>query len=130
MWLFVAWTRNLVFLLKCQVLSASARPDCKWYTFTKVLDSNLSNYRDLVDDIVNEFLPGYGNVVKLFYYCAKSRSHPQVTCDQDMVAMFANYIDSKLIRMFICYEAPTCDYVPLPEWNSPEKSSGKKICTS
>jgi hypothetical protein len=67
------WARILVFLLKCRTLSSTGRPDCKWYTFMKVVDADLTNYKDLDDDTLNEFLSCYGDdVVTLFYFYAKS----------------------------------------------------------
>jgi hypothetical protein len=43
-----------------------------------------------------------------------------VTCDQDLVAMFENHSDSKVIRKSITYQAPTCDHVPPSEWSYPK----------
>jgi hypothetical protein len=37
--------------------------------------------------------------------------------------MFENHADSKVIT----YQSPTCDHVPLPNWNSPKKKSGKRV---
>ena len=36
-----------------------------WYGINKVVDSYTINFKDLVDEIVDEFPCGYGDVVKL-----------------------------------------------------------------
>ena len=49
---------------------------------TKLLIQTL-NFKDLVDEIMEEFPCGYGDVVKLFYFCADSKSNIQIHLDQD-----------------------------------------------
>jgi hypothetical protein len=45
--------------LSCLVTQKKARKDVRCLNFEKVLDSNFTNYMDLVESIVQQYLPGY-----------------------------------------------------------------------
>ncbi|WVZ74596.1 hypothetical protein U9M48_022760, partial [Paspalum notatum var. saurae] len=49
-----------------------------WYRHSQVVDADMTNFKDLIDDILNTFPCGYGNVVKLLYYCHYSSEPPAV----------------------------------------------------
>jgi len=51
-----------------------------WYGINKVVDSDTTNFKDL-DEILDQFPCGYGDVVKLFYFCADSKSNIQIHSD-------------------------------------------------
>jgi hypothetical protein len=58
------------FNLEIRIISPTMRGP--WYGTSKVVDSDTTNFKDLVDEIMDQFPCGYGDVVKLFYFCADS----------------------------------------------------------
>ena len=84
---------------------------------TKLLIQTL-NFKDLVDEIMEEFPCGYGDVVKLFYFCADSKSNIQIHLDQDLMHMFAKHMSSKCCCMSIAYHKPDADPPEIPLWDN------------
>ena len=91
-----------------------------WFGFNKVVDSDTTNFKDLVDEIVDKFPCGYGDVVKLFYFCADSKSNIEIHSDQDLMNMFAKHKTSKCCRMSIAYHKPNVDPPEIPLWDNVE----------
>ena len=91
-----------------------------WFGFNKVVDSDTTNFKDLVDEIVDKFPCGYGDVVKLFYFCADSKSNIEIHSDQDLMNMFAKHKTSKCCRMSIAYHKPDVDPPEIPLWDNVE----------
>jgi len=91
-----------------------------WFGFNKVVDSDTTNFKDLVDEIVDKFPCGYGDVVKLFYFCADSKSNIEIHSDQDLMNMFAKHKTSKCCRMSIVYHKPDVDPPEIPLWDNVE----------
>ena len=91
-----------------------------WFGFNKVVDSDTTNFNDLVDEIVDKFPSGYGDVVKLFYFCADSKSNIEIHSDQDLMNMFAKakHMTSKCCRMSIAYHKPDADPPEIPLWDN------------
>ena len=87
------------FNLEIRIISPSMRGP--WFGFNKVVDSDTTNFKDLVDEIVDKFPCGYGDVVKLFYFCADSKSNIEIHSDQDLMNMFAKHMTSKCHHMSI-----------------------------
>ena len=74
MYLFIC--RNDIetsFNLEIRIISPTMRGP--WFGINKVVDSDTTNVKDLVDEILNEFPCRYGDVVKLFYFCVDSKSN-------------------------------------------------------
>jgi hypothetical protein len=42
------------------------RNDILYFSFNKIVDSDLYNFKDLVEEIVNQYPPGYLEVVLVF----------------------------------------------------------------
>jgi signal peptidase I len=76
---------------------------------------------DLVQEIVDAYPRGYNEVVSVFYYDELQKILPQVTTDQELLAMFSKHIHSKVVRMTITYTEPG-DVVPIPEPYTSENS--------
>ena len=105
------------------------RKDFSYFTFSKVVDSDLCNFKDLVREIVDQYPHGYQEVVHVFYYDAVTKCSPKITTDQELLEMFRKHVDSKVVRMTITYTDPTDD-VPVPECYTPENSDMLDIpCT-
>lgn len=69
-------------------------------------DSETTNFKDLVDEFVDQYSCTFGDVVKLFYFCANSESNIRIHSDQDLMNMFAKYMSSKCCCMSIVYHKP------------------------
>ena len=89
-----------------------------WYGINKVVDSDTIIFKDLVDKIVDEFSCGYGDVVKLFYFCADSKSNIQIHSNQDLMHMFTKHMSSKCCCMLIAYHKPDADPPEIPLWDN------------
>ena len=61
------------FNLEIRIISPTMRGP--WFGINKVVDSDTTNVKDLVDEILNEFPCRYGDVVKLFYFYVDSKSN-------------------------------------------------------
>ncbi|KAJ1286913.1 hypothetical protein BS78_03G389100 [Paspalum vaginatum] len=108
-----------------------------WFLHTKVVDSDTMNYKDLLDEIMRKYPCSYGEVVKMYYYCAESKSNIEVCCDQDLVNMFQKNASTKtlLIHQAIplwdvtyakAVEIPCTSSMPAPTQSSDEPSQQPK----
>lgn len=96
------------------------RKDVSCFICSKVVDADLCNFKDLVEEIVDQYPHGFNKVVHVFYYDAVQKNFLQVTTDQELLAMFNKHVDSKVVLMTIAYTDPT-DAVPIPEMYTTEK---------
>lgn len=80
------------------------------------MDADLTNFRDLLDRVVDKF-PGYGDIVRLFYFCMDSKVNIQVSSDQDLVEMFAKHKATKVCYLTICYHSPSIEPPAIPDWD-------------
>ena len=83
-----------------------------------IVDSGTTNFKDLVAEIVDKYPCGYGEVVKLFYYCAHTKSNIQVNSNQDLVDMFAKQVSSKTCCVSIAYHLPSSKVPNIPLWDA------------
>ncbi|CAN6325281.1 unnamed protein product [Urochloa humidicola] len=88
----------------------------RWFSYDMPVDSDTTNFKDLVDEMVDKYPCSYGDVVKLFYYCADTKTNIQVHSDQDLVDMFAKNVSSKICLMSIAYHSPTEKPPVIPLW--------------
>lgn len=91
------------------------RKDFSYFECSKVVDSDLCNFKDLVQEIVDQYPHGYNETVHVFYYDVAQKTFPQIKTDQELLKMFSKHVDSKIVLMTITYTEPT-DVVPVPEW--------------
>ncbi|WVZ50012.1 hypothetical protein U9M48_001311, partial [Paspalum notatum var. saurae] len=89
-----------------------------------VVDSDTTNFKDFVDDILRTYPCVPTEVVKIYYFCEQSNSHTEVTTDQELVDMFDKHEDTKFIRLSVGYFDASKPVVPIPNWGStnPEPS--------
>jgi hypothetical protein len=105
------------------------RKDILYFSFNKVMDSNLCNFKDLVEEIVNQYPPSYLKVVHIFYYDEVKKCFPQVTTDYELLEMFSKHVEKKVLRMTIAYTDPI-DAMPIPKCYTLENSDVLDIpCT-
>jgi hypothetical protein len=79
-----------------------------------VVDSNIYNFKDFVDRIVDKYPPSYHERVNPSYYDRASKTYLEVKSDQDLLAMFAKHVGSKTVSMAIAYSLPT----ETPQWHT------------
>ena len=79
------------------------------FGINKVVDSDTTNFKDFVDEILDQFPCGYGDVVKLFYFCSESKSNIQIHSDQGLMHMCAKHMNSKCCYLSIAYHKPVAD---------------------
>lgn len=73
---------------KCKLLEIKlignrkkARKDVQCFSFEQIIDSDLTNYKDLVESIVDKYPPGYLEIPHVQYYDANLDTYPQVNSD-------------------------------------------------
>jgi hypothetical protein len=86
------------------------------YEFEKVVDANLTSFDGLVSEIMDKFPSGYGDLVRLFYFCMDRKVNIQVFNDQDLVDMFAKHKLLKCCSLTISYHHPSTDPPEIPDW--------------
>jgi len=106
-------------LLKIKLLGnrKKCRKDIKCFSFEMVVDSDLTNYKDLVESVVERYPPGYLEVAHVQYYDEVLKSFPEITSDQQLMTMFSKHSKSKIIIMFIAYCGPSDAFEPISEWD-------------
>jgi len=82
-----------------------------------VVDSDLSNYMDFVESIVDKYPPGYLEVAHIQYYDHVLKTFPKVNSDQDLMYMFDMHNKEKVVDMFIIYCDPSETFEPITEWD-------------
>jgi hypothetical protein len=75
---------NSTYLLEIKLLGnpKKVRKDVRCFCFDKVVDSDTTNLKDLVDEITDMYPPGYLEVAHVQYYDADLKSFPVVNTDQ------------------------------------------------
>ncbi|CAD6343101.1 unnamed protein product [Miscanthus lutarioriparius] len=110
---------NTSYLLKIKLLGnrKKARKDVKCFSFDMVVDSDLSNYMDFIESIVDKYPPGYLEVAHIQYYDHVLKTFPKVNSDQDLMYMFDMHNKEKVVDMFIIYCDPSETFEPITEWD-------------
>ncbi|KAJ1294175.1 hypothetical protein BS78_01G125400, partial [Paspalum vaginatum] len=88
-----------------------------WFLHIEVVDSDTMNYKDLLDEIMRKYPCSYGEVVKMYYYCAESKSNIEVCCDQDLVNMFQKNASTKTCHISIAHYDPSTNPPAIPLWD-------------
>ena len=86
---------NSRFKLEIRIVAPNCRG--RWYSLEKTVDADFTNFRDLVDEVVDKCPPSFGDVVKLFYSCMDTKANIHVCSDQDLVEMFAKHKAFKVL---------------------------------
>ena len=79
------------------------RKDVLCWCFDKTIDSDTINLKDLVDEITDQYPPGYLEVAHVQYYDADLKTFPVVNTDQELMSCFRNIVTTKVVHMFIAY---------------------------
>ena len=103
---------NSRFKLEIRVVAPNCRG--RWYSLEKIVDADFTNFKDLVDEVVDKCPPSFGDIVKLFYSCMDTKANIQVCSDQDLVEMFAKHEASKCYYMTFCYPSPGSEPPEIP----------------
>ncbi|KAF8679152.1 hypothetical protein HU200_045918 [Digitaria exilis] len=80
------------------------------------IDSDLTNYMDLVKEIVEKRPPGYLEVAHFQYYDDVLRICPELKSDQDLMSMFEKHSKTKVVQMLVSYCDPSEQFEPFQEW--------------
>ncbi|CAN6198602.1 unnamed protein product [Urochloa humidicola] len=104
--------------LKCN--PRKCRQDVSCYRINKLVDSDVCNFKDFVEEIVDQCPHGYNELVHIFYYNDVQKCYSPVRTDQELLEMFSKHVDSRKVHMTITYTEPTD--VPIPECCTPKIS--------
>uniref|UniRef100_A0ACD5XDM7 Uncharacterized protein n=1 Tax=Avena sativa TaxID=4498 RepID=A0ACD5XDM7_AVESA len=110
--------QNSTYLLKINLIPnpKKARKEIKSFCFEKFIDSDLTNYRDLLEEILDEYPPRYLEVAQFQYYDDVLKIYPEVHSDQELIYMFEKHSQKKVVEMFIAYCDPAEPYEPITEY--------------
>ena len=100
--------------LECRIIAYNTQSN--WFSFSRVVDADITNFKDLVDEIRGKYPPGYGDLVNLFYYAADMKSNIEVTSDQELLDMFAKHVSSKICLLSIAYYSPSVEPPAITIW--------------
>jgi hypothetical protein len=101
-----------------------------WFLHTELVDSDIMNYKDLLDEIMRKYPCSYGEVVKMYYYCAESKSNIEVCCDEDLVNMFQKNASTKTCHISIAHYDPSTEPPAIPLWDVTYAKAVEIPCTS
>jgi hypothetical protein len=88
----------------------TARKDIKCFYFEKVIDSDLTNYEDLVESITLQYSPRYLEVPHVHYYDDVLKTFPELDSDQELLSIFEKHNKTKKVDMFVAYCDPSQPY--------------------
>ena len=108
------------YLLKINLIAnpKETRKDIRSFCFQKVIDSDLTNYKDLVESIVDQYPTRYLEVAHVQYYDDVLKIYPEVKSDQELMSMFEKHFKEKVVDMFVAYWDPSEPYEAITEWHS------------
>jgi hypothetical protein len=87
----------------------------KCFSFEMTVDSDLTNYNDLVGSVVERYPPGYMEVAHVQHYDEVLKSFPEITTDKQLMTMSSKHCKSKVIIMFIAYCDPSDAFEAISE---------------
>lgn len=71
---------NIGFYVETRILAPNAHE--WWYSLNKVVDVDITNFRDLDAEIVDKYPYAFDDVVKLFHFCVDNKLNIEVTSDR------------------------------------------------
>jgi hypothetical protein len=106
------------YLLKIRIIGnpKKVRKDVTCFLFEKAVDSDTTNFKDFIESIVNQYPPGYQEVVHVHYYDSYLAAFPEVKTDQELLSMFQKHTENKVVDMAITYNDPLEPYIPITKW--------------
>ncbi|KAM0873461.1 hypothetical protein ACQ4PT_038054 [Festuca glaucescens] len=108
------------YLLKIRLLGNrnKARKEIKCFCFEKIVDSDFTNYKDLVASILDQYPPRYLEVAHVQYYDDVQKTFLEIKSDQELMSMFEKHAKTKMVQMFFAYCDPHEPYEPITEYYS------------
>ena len=90
---------NTTFKLKIKLLGnrKKCRQDVKCFSFDMVVDSDTTNYKNLVESVVEKYPSGYLGVAHIQYYDEGLKSFPEVKIDQELMSVFDKHLKRKVV---------------------------------
>jgi hypothetical protein len=95
-------------------------PNCRgggWFLLDKVVDSDVTNFTGLINEIVDKYPYDYGDVVRLFYLCIENKVNIQTCSDQELLQMFAKHKACKCCLLTLAYHSPSNEPIEIPDWD-------------
>jgi hypothetical protein len=92
---------NSGFNLEIRIVSPRCR-DGGWFSLDKVVDADVTNFRDSIDGVVDKYPCDYGDITRLFYFLYRCSDH-------DLVDMFGKHKASKCCLLTLNYHSPTVE---------------------
>jgi len=93
------------------------RKDVKCFSFDMVVDSDRTNFKDLVESVVEKYPPGYMEGAHIQYYDAALKTFPEINSDHELMYMFSKHRKRRVIIMFITYRGSSDPFVPVTKWD-------------
>ena len=82
-----------------------------------VVDSDRTNFEDLVELVVEKYPPGYMEVAHIQYYDEALKTFPEIKSDHELMCMFSKHRKRKVIIMFITYRGCSDPFEPVTKWD-------------
>jgi len=70
---------NSSYNLEIRIIASNSH--ARWFSLNKVVDADCTNFRDLVDKVVDKSPKGFGDIVIVFYFCVDSKVNIKVSTD-------------------------------------------------
>ena len=105
----------------------NTRKDVKCWNFEMVVDSEKTNYKDLIQLVVDKYPPVYLEVPHVQYYDDFLKTFPEVKSNQDVLTMFDMHHKRKAVVLFISYCRPSESFQPISEWDFEGKKQPDKF---
>lgn len=109
------------FKIEFRIIVTNAR--FAWFLHTEVVDSDTTNFKDILDEMLWKYPCSYAEVPKLYYYFVQSKANIEVSSDQDLLKMFQKHASSKTCYMSIPHHHPSTDPPSIPVWDVPNDRS-------
>ena len=57
----------------------------RWFCFNKVVDADLTSFKDLIDEVAENHPPMGGDILSICYWCMDTNANIKVRNDKDVV---------------------------------------------
>jgi len=95
----------------------NCRKDVKCFSFDMVVDSDRTNFKDLVESVVEKYPLGYMEGAHIQYYDAALKTFPEINSDHELMYMFSKHRKRRVIIMFITYRGSSDPFVLVIKWD-------------
>jgi hypothetical protein len=110
---------NSTYLLKIKPIGKKkVRKDFSCFSFEMVINLELTNYKDLIEEIVDKYPLGYLKVTHVQYFDDVKKIFPEVQTDQELMSLFEKHSKTKVMNLFISYCSPSEPFESIKEWHN------------